>query len=77
MSRFQRSQLLVQKYGGSSVATPEHIRNVATRIIACQQEARHVVVAVSAMGKTTDQLIAMASQVSGAASRMAGMASMR
>jgi aspartate kinase len=64
MSRFERSKLLVQKYGGSSVATPEHIRNVADRIIACQQEARHMVVAVSAMGKTTDQFISMASQVS-------------
>lgn len=64
MSRFERSQLLVQKYGGSSVATPDHIRNVADRIIACMQEARHMVVAVSAMGKTTDQLIGMASQVS-------------
>ena len=64
MSRFERSKLLVQKYGGSSVATPEHIRNVAERIIACHEEARHMVVAVSAMGKTTDQLIAMAGQVS-------------
>ncbi len=64
MSRFARSRLLVQKYGGSSVATPEHIRKVADRIIACQAEARHMVVAVSAMGKTTDQLITMAGQVS-------------
>ncbi len=64
MSRFERAHLLVQKYGGSSVATPDHIRNVADRIIACRQEARHMVVAVSAMGKTTDQLIAMAGQVS-------------
>ena len=64
MSRFQRTKLLVQKYGGSSVATPDHIRNVADRIIACREEAAHLVVAVSAMGKTTDQLIGMASQVS-------------
>jgi aspartate kinase len=63
MSRFERSKLLVQKYGGSSVATPEHIRKVADRIIACKAEARHMVVAVSAMGKTTDQLIAMAGLV--------------
>ena len=65
MSRFERSKLLVQKYGGSSVATPEHIRNVADRIIACRVEAPHMVVAVSAMGKTTDQLITMAGQVAG------------
>jgi aspartate kinase len=64
VSRFERSGLLVQKYGGSSVATPDHIRNVAERIAKCRRTSPHLVVAVSAMGKTTDQLIAMASQVS-------------
>lgn len=64
MSRFRRSDLLVQKYGGSSVATPEHILKVADRIVACRTDHPHVVVAVSAMGKTTDQLISMAHQVS-------------
>jgi aspartate kinase len=63
MSRFDRRQLLVQKYGGSSVATPEHIRRVADRIAECRQTHRHIVVAVSAMGKTTDQLISLAHQV--------------
>jgi aspartate kinase len=56
--------LLVQKYGGSSVATPEKVASVAERIAARQKEHGHVVVAVSAMGKTTDELIAMAHQVS-------------
>lgn len=64
MSRFERSKLLVQKYGGSSVATPDHILRIADRIIQCRRESPHMVVAVSAMGKTTDQLIGMASQVS-------------
>ncbi len=64
MSRFQRSQLLVQKYGGSSVATPDHLLRIAERIAECRKEHAHMVVAVSAMGKTTDQLIALASQVS-------------
>ncbi len=64
MSRFDRRQLLVQKYGGSSVATPEHIRRVADRIVECRKTSAHVVVAVSAMGKTTDQLVALAHQVS-------------
>lgn len=56
--------VLVQKYGGSSVATPEKVLAVAERIASRRREHAHVVVAVSAMGKTTDQLIAMAREVS-------------
>jgi aspartate kinase len=56
--------LLVQKYGGSSVATPGHVVSVAERIEQCRERHGHVVVAVSAMGKTTDQLIGMAKEVS-------------
>lgn len=55
--------LLVQKYGGSSVATPEKVSAVADRIAARLPDHPHIVVAVSAMGKTTDQLIEMAQQV--------------
>ena len=55
--------LLVQKYGGSSVATPEKVAAVAERIAQRRQEHQHIVVAVSAMGKTTDNLIAMAKEV--------------
>jgi aspartate kinase len=62
--RFSRAHLLVQKYGGSSVATPEKVRAVADRIAKCLEEHRHLVVAVSAMGKTTDQLVELANQVS-------------
>jgi aspartate kinase len=56
--------LLVQKYGGSSVATPEKVMAVAEQIGKCRRATPHMVVAVSAMGKTTDQLIAMAREVS-------------
>jgi aspartate kinase len=64
MSATLFSNLLVQKYGGSSVATPEKVSAVAERIAARRARHEHLVVAVSAMGKTTDQLIAMANEVS-------------
>src|SRR5881397_240241 len=57
--------LIVQKYGGSSVADDERIKNVARRVAASAQDNRLVVV-VSAMGKTTDNLVALAHQVSSA-----------
>ncbi|MGP3777425.1 aspartate kinase [Halanaerobium saccharolyticum] len=49
--------LIVQKYGGSSVANPELIRNVARRVIEGYEEGNQMVVVVSAMGDTTDHLI--------------------
>ncbi|HEY8477898.1 MAG TPA: aspartate kinase [Chloroflexota bacterium] len=55
--------LLVQKYGGSSLATAQHIRNVAERIRRTREEGYRLVVVVSAMGDTTDDLIALAHQV--------------
>jgi len=55
--------LIVQKYGGSSVADAERIRNVALRIAKTKHEGNHVVVVVSAMGDTTDNLIKLAYQV--------------
>jgi aspartate kinase len=60
----RRMALIVQKFGGSSVADPEKIRNVAQRIAETATEGHRLVVAVSAMGKTTDGLIALAQQVS-------------
>lgn len=57
-------QLIVQKYGGSSVADIEKIKNVAQRIINTKKAGNSVVVVVSAMGKTTDHLIEMAYSVS-------------
>ncbi|MEO6714317.1 MAG: aspartate kinase [Mycobacteriales bacterium] len=56
--------LVVQKYGGSSVANAERIKRVAERIVATKRESNDVVVVVSAMGDTTDELIALANQVS-------------
>ena len=58
--------IIVQKYGGSSLADAEKIRNVARRIVARKEQGNDMVVAVSAMGKTTDQLNELAHQVSDA-----------
>ena len=55
--------IVVQKYGGSSVADADKIKNVARRAIAAQEKGKQVVVVVSAMGKTTDNLIKLAQQV--------------
>jgi len=55
--------LVVQKYGGSSVANAERIKRVAERIVATRREGHDVVVVVSAMGDTTDELIDLAKQV--------------
>ena len=56
--------LIVQKFGGSSVADAESIKRVATRIVATKRSGQQVVVVVSAMGDTTDELIDLANQVS-------------
>jgi aspartate kinase len=56
--------LVVQKYGGSSVATAERIKRVAERIVAARKAGNEVVVVVSAMGDTTDELLDLAHQVS-------------
>ncbi len=55
--------LVVQKYGGSSVADAERIKRVAERIVATRSEGHDVVVAVSAMGDSTDELLDLAQQV--------------
>jgi len=55
--------LIVQKYGGSSVATAERIKAVARRIAKRRDSGDQVVVVVSAMGDTTDDLIKLASQI--------------
>ena len=56
--------LVVQKYGGSSVSDAESVKRVARRIVETKQEGNDVVVIVSAMGDTTDELIDLAEQVS-------------
>ena len=55
--------LIVQKFGGSSVADAESIKRVARRIVATKEQGHDVVVAVSAMGDTTDELIDLAHSV--------------
>ena len=55
--------LIVQKYGGSSVSDAEKIKHVAARILKTQSEGNQVVVVVSAMGDTTDELIDLANSV--------------
>jgi aspartate kinase len=56
--------LVVQKYGGTSVAGPERIRHVAERVVAAASAGDAVCVVVSAMGKTTDELLELARRVS-------------
>jgi len=55
--------LVVQKFGGTSVADPDRIRAVADHVARTRREGRDVVVVVSAMGKTTDELIRLANDV--------------
>jgi aspartate kinase len=56
--------LVVQKYGGSSVADADGIKRVAQRIVATRKAGNSVVVVVSAMGDTTDELLDLARQIS-------------
>ncbi len=56
--------LIVQKYGGTSVGSPERIRNVARRVCRTREEGHEVVVVLSAMSGETDKLINLAAQVS-------------
>jgi aspartate kinase len=56
--------IVVQKYGGSSVADVDRIRKVAERVMRTKQAGHDVVVVVSAMGDTTDELLALAKKVS-------------
>lgn len=61
---FDKSMLIVQKYGGATLADPEKIKNVAERLFQMHEKSVQVVAVVSAMGKTTNQLIQLAQQVS-------------
>jgi len=56
--------LIVQKYGGTSVGSPERIMRVAERVVASAASGDQVCVVVSAMGATTDELLELAGQVS-------------
>jgi len=56
--------LIVQKFGGTSVADPDRVRAVAEHIVRTRRNGDDVVVVVSAMGKTTDELLRLAGEVS-------------
>ncbi len=58
------SRIVVQKFGGSSVADAEKLRKVALRVKARRDEGWRLVVVVSAMGDTTDELLGLAKQIS-------------
>jgi aspartate kinase len=60
----QTSGLVVMKFGGTSVADPEKIRRVARRLVEARQRGSRVVAVVSAMGQHTDDLVALARDVS-------------
>src|ERR1700682_1537700 len=57
-------RLIVQKYGGTSVGSPERIRNVAQRLVETQREGCSVVAVISAMAGVTDDLIKLANEMS-------------
>ena len=61
--------VLVQKYGGTSVADPERIRAVAARVAEARREGDQLAVVVSAMGQTTDELLRLAHEISARPSR--------
>ena len=61
--------LVVHKYGGTSVGSPERIRNVAEKVIAYKQTGADLIVVVSAMSGETDRLLRLAGSLSGAAGR--------
>jgi aspartate kinase len=58
------SEIVVMKFGGTSVAEPDDIRRAAGRIVAARQAGKRVVAVLSARGKTTDELVNMAHEVS-------------
>ena len=55
--------IIVQKYGGTSVGSVERIQAVADRVVRAREDGNDVVVVVSAMGHTTDELLAMANEI--------------
>ncbi len=57
-------QLIIQKYGGATLSNPEKIKQVALRIAETKNQNKNIVAIVSAMGETTNQLLALANQVS-------------
>ncbi|MCP4449163.1 MAG: aspartate kinase [Myxococcales bacterium] len=69
LSSITDKPIVVQKYGGSSVADSAHLLRVAERIVKTRESGKHVVVVVSAMARATDDLLARAREVAKAPSR--------
>src|SRR3954470_7045656 len=65
-STFTLVALVVQKFGGTSVADPDRMRSVADHVARTHRHGTQVVVVVSAMGKETDELLRLATEVSDA-----------
>jgi aspartate kinase len=63
MGGYQAMTLLVAKFGGTSVASPERVKDVAHRLVSCHGGGSQVVAVVSAMGPATDELLALAHSV--------------
>jgi aspartate kinase len=63
MEQAAMGKLIVQKFGGSSVANVERIQNVAKRVVSYKKRGNDLVVVVSALGDTTDELIDLASKI--------------
>jgi aspartate kinase len=60
----QGPEIVVMKFGGTSVAGPDEIKRAARRIVAAREEGKRVVAVLSARGKTTDELVAQAHEIS-------------
>jgi len=58
------NKIIVQKYGGSSVANTDRIKKVASRVVSCKKKGYGIVVVVSALGDTTDDLLELAGSIS-------------
>ena len=59
-----KNNILVQKFGGTSVGSPERIKAIASRAEACYKKGTKLVIVVSAMGDTTNKLVELASEIS-------------
>ena len=57
-------KIAVKKFGGTSVGSPERIKNIATRLIKAKKQFPNLVIVVSAMGATTDNLVKLAFEMS-------------
>ena len=58
------SDIVVMKFGGTSVAGAEQIKRAAGRVVAAREAGKRVVAVLSARGKTTDELVALAEEIS-------------